>query len=166
MASGATSPKHCPTRRFASAGVSGNGRRDCIPAPDFRSWPPNVRRTYDAPHELDPGAGYPAHEHRGRRNCLWFAEIWSREGRHLQAGDFPCRSGTHHHDLVSPCQAIPDHSPTSRSAEIAKPRFERRRIGSGKRSVWAGSRGARLDPAQVCSPAFRLLPAQPPPSRR
>ncbi|MFO1458053.1 MAG: cupin domain-containing protein [Verrucomicrobiota bacterium] len=104
--------------------ASGEWTQGLHPGTRFQVLASNVRRNYMMLYiELDPGAGYPAHEHSGAEELFVVRGDLVTEGRHLQAGDFVhADPGTHHHDLVSPsgCQAILITPLTSALAEIAK----------------------------------------------
>lgn len=104
--------------------ASGEWSEGLHPGTRFQVLASNVRRNYMMLYiELDPGAGYPSHEHSGAEELFVVRGDLVTEGHHLQAGDFVhAEPGTHHHDLVSPsgCQAILITPLTSALAEVAK----------------------------------------------
>ncbi|MCW5558777.1 MAG: cupin domain-containing protein [Verrucomicrobiae bacterium] len=80
------------------------------PGTRFQVLSSDVRRRYMILIiELDPGAIYPGHDHRGAEELYLIRGDLLTEGRLMRAGDYlHSDSGTHHQDLTSPsgCQAL------------------------------------------------------------
>ena len=89
----------------------------------------DLRRNYMLVYiELEPGAIFPEHDHRGAEELFIVQGDLITEGRHLRAGDFVHgEAGTHHHDLRSPggCHALLLTPLTSALGEMAKAGLKR-----------------------------------------
>lgn len=89
----------------------------------------DLRRNYMLLYiELEPGAIFPEHDHRGAEELFVVQGDLVTEGRHLRAGDFVHgEAGSHHHDLRSPggCHALLLTPLTSALGEMAKAGLKR-----------------------------------------